>query len=922
MLVCTEHGVFAYDGRRFINLGANQGLREGGYVYGLAAVSTGRVVVEFSDQIFVSDRPLDASHPSSSLSFRMVPHPGVSFYDERPHRVASWKDGVVILAGDAAIDVTIPDFGPSHIETMGYDRQEQSLLAGATAIFSVRGSLWEAFSDGRLCAADPGAVKCYAADAGLHGGPWLDVVAGDDGRVLARSASSVATFDPASNRWSVVDLPDQGGRYDNYSVYLGIFKTPGGGFLTQADHGLAVLGLNGWHVLTVKEGAPSGDIVSAITDSTGQLWFHILGRGLVRWVGYGHWESLQKADGLSDDVVWESVRPPGGALWVATDTGIDEIVRRGPALEVGKVFPGPSFVLAVGPRGRLWSSFGRNGVRIIDPADNSVTKIGVPPVNAIVSDSSGSVWLGTETGLFRVNDQYGVQLRAVIEGSPGTQVLDIAPDDAGGVFYLAGGRLRHRRPDGNDAPVGGAWPAGGFQPAALAVGHDGELWIGGAGGLFRLVVSNDRVSSYNAVPTSDTRTNTVAAVMVDHRGWTWVGTALGVSVFNGTSWVSVDADAGLLSDDVDQDGIREDADGSIWIATSKGLAHLLDPSSLFNSQPLDVVVSQALLGSKQVVGHWMPYTQDALSVQFGTPNYDAEKSVVFRYRLSGVDAGWVDSPTGAIRYPFVPPGHHVLTVVGYDEMTHRASAPTTLVVDVGYPWWRQWWAEAIWALAVAGLIYGAMRIRLRVVLAVQKELKRRVEVATEEVRLAQSLDRLTGLLNRCEIERRLAEKLARGPAGEEIVVALLDVDHFKRVNDTHGHLGGDDVLRAMGRLIARSVRGGEYAGRYGGEEILLVLNDCDGRGAERVLDLHLAIRHDTFDAAGAAIHVTCSIGVAWAVQGDNWESLIGRADEALYQAKHDGRDRVAESRLAKPSLSGAPAISTPDARRQGERRAG
>ena len=647
--------------------------------------------------------------------------------------------------------------------------------------------------------------------------------------------------------------------------------------------------------------------MGAVTDDTGQLWFQMFGRGLVRWVGYGRWESLQKADGLSDDIAWESVRPPGGSLWVSTNTGIDEIVRRGPLLRVGRVFPGPSFALAVGLDGKIWSAFGMDGARIIDPANGSVNRFDIPPVDVIVPDQGGVVWVGTEEGLFKVDDKPGVPLHPVRDGSPRTPVPAIVSDDSGGVYYISGGRLRHHRPDGVDVAVTGAWPSGGFGPLALAVGRHGAVWIGGPGGLFRFILSGDHVESFEAVPTPDTRTNTIMAVMVDRKGWVWAGTPLGVSVFNGRRWVSVDTNNGLVSDDVDQGGLHEDPDGSVWITTTQGVSHLLDPASLFADRPLGVVVSSAMLGAKPVLGRPMAYTEDALSIQFGTPNYGAERSVVFRYRLSGVDANWVESSTGAVRYASVPPGRHVLTVVGHDQMTHESSRPASLVVDVAYPWWRQWWSEAAWALIAIGLVYGAMRLRLHAVLARQAELKRHVKAATEEIRLAQAHDQLTGLLNRCEIERRLALKLSSGQVGDEMIVALLDVDHFKRVNDSHGHLGGDDVLRAMGRLISRAVRGGEYAGRYGGEEILLVLDDSDGRAAERVLDLHLSIRHDTFNAAGAAIRVTCSIGLAWAVPGDDWESLVGRADDALYEAKHDGRDRVAESRRVRPSFSSAPA---------------
>ena len=145
-----------------------------------------------------------------------------------------------------------------------------------------------------------------------------------------------------------------------------------------------------------------------------------------------------------------------------------------------------------------------------------------------------------------------------------------------------------------------------------------------------------------------------------------------------------------------------------------------------------------------------------------------------------------------------------------------------------------------------------------------------------------------------------------------MIVAMADIDHFKRINDEHGHLGGDDVLRAIGGLIQGSLEADDYAGRYGGEEMLLVLSDSDDRGAERVLKLHHLLRGTPFAAAGHPLRLTCSIGIAWARSGDDWESLIGRADKALYDAKAAGRDRVVENRRMTP-----PAMSLTEERRRG-----
>ncbi len=902
VLISTEHGVFSYDGRRFVNLGANQGLRQGGIVYSVALTSTGRIAVQYPDEVYVSDGASDPSHPATSLSFHPVSHPGVSFYDERPHRLAPWHDGFALLAGEATVAIVMSPGRTARVESMSHDLEERSSLQGAMAVFSVGGRLWETFDDGRVCAADPGRVRCYGAVDGLSDGPWVDLVAGEGGRVLARSASAVATLDPASDRWSSSPLPDQGGRYQAYPSDLGLYRTPDGRFITQSVQGIDVLGPGGWTELTVADGAPSGTIVDAMTDGTGQLWFHVLGRGLVRWVGYGHWDTLEQADGLSDGFPWETARAADGTLWVTTDDGVDQIVRKGSSVHVARVFPVSSYALAAMPHGDIWAGYRDKGFRVIDPATGSMVIVSIPAVETIVPGRNQAVWIGTTKGLYKVDDT-GPPFHPVLLKAWPTPVESIVRDGLGGVYYLSGGRLHHWRPNGTNVDVPGPWPTGDLEPLAMAMTRDGVLYVGGPGGLFRVILSADHIRSYEPVPTSDTGTSTIFAVMIDHRGWVWTGTALGVSVYNGQRWVSVDADQGLLSNDVNEDGMREDPDGSVWISTTRGVSHLRDPASLFVDRPLSVVISEAHIGSRPVGVARVPYTLDPLSVEIGTPNHGVERGVLFRYRLSGVDAGWVASSSGIVRYPFVPPGRHVLTVIGHDQLTHIDSLPTTLVVDVAYPWWRRWWSEAFWIACAAGMIYAAARVRDRVMYARQAELERHVADATEQIRYHAAHDRLTGLLNRSEIESRLAEKLAAEHDSEDLVVALIDIDHFKRINDNHGHLGGDEVLRAMGRIISRTLRESEYAGRYGGEEMLLVLTDVDGCAAERVLSLNLSVRHDTFKAGDSPVRVTCSVGVAWATRGDNWETLIGRADAALYEAKNGGRDRVIESRLTHVGVS-------------------
>lgn len=162
-----------------------------------------------------------------------------------------------------------------------------------------------------------------------------------------------------------------------------------------------------------------------------------------------------------------------------------------------------------------------------------------------------------------------------------------------------------------------------------------------------------------------------------------------------------------------------------------------------------------------------------------------------------------------------------------------------------------------------------------------------------ELRHYSDHDPLTGLLNRRGIEQRLAvERQRLDRHGRPHSLLSLDLDHFKRVNDLHGHPVGDEVLRAFGDILRQAGRGSDWAARVGGEEFWFVLPDTGLEGAvplaERILREARELR-----LPDAPIQVTVSIGVAAAIErAEPAEDLMRRLDEALYQAKAQGRDRI------------------------------
>lgn len=166
----------------------------------------------------------------------------------------------------------------------------------------------------------------------------------------------------------------------------------------------------------------------------------------------------------------------------------------------------------------------------------------------------------------------------------------------------------------------------------------------------------------------------------------------------------------------------------------------------------------------------------------------------------------------------------------------------------------------------------------------------------EALRKQASHDYLTGLPNRANIMEVLRREFARSPrAGKSVSVVLADVDNFKSINDTFGHQVGDVVLTEVARRMAREMRSYECVGRYGGEEFLAVLADCDTQGACRLAErLCQAVAGRPYECRSGNITVTASFGVASTadLRGATQETLVQVADAAMYRAKQAGRNRV------------------------------
>ncbi len=218
------------------------------------------------------------------------------------------------------------------------------------------------------------------------------------------------------------------------------------------------------------------------------------------------------------------------------------------------------------------------------------------------------------------------------------------------------------------------------------------------------------------------------------------------------------------------------------------------------------------------------------------------------------------------------------------------------------------WSSQVWRLAQ---LLGATVIAATIV------------VRSRELRLLSTRDRFTGLLNRAVFNEQLEREVAVARREDaRFAVAMVDIDHFKRFNDTYGHAGGDEALRLVSQTLRDSCRSSDVVARYGGEEFALILPGVmSGRATDLLERIRrvLAVKPIHLPGRSKPASLTVSIGVAiWPEDGQTPAEILRRADQRLYQAKAEGRDKVIGPVASQRHLSEA--LGAPEREGDGERR--
>jgi diguanylate cyclase (GGDEF)-like protein len=624
-------------------------------------------------------------------------------------------------------------------------------------------------------------------------------------------------------------------------------------------------------------------ILTTHLDSQKQLWLGSYMGGLIRvdqasptarptFVHFRH--DPRDGDSLSSDFVRDIVDDGQGGFWIACDAG--------------------------------------GGLNHFDPRTGKAKRYGIGQgphalqngyLMRMAKDRYGTLWIATQLGIHRFNPATE-EFRVYMPGGPGSpsdafiNTVHLAPS---GVLWIGtrGGGLNRTEVPPWDGPVPRFSVYGRAEglPAESVLGilpdEKGDLWL----------------ATPRAICRFDTRTSKGHAFTFQRElrraEFIWNATYLGLQgeMFFGSN------------------------DGLTVFHPDDIVPNPISPVLAFTGfqvrnqhVPLRARMTAASLRS-DVPEIVLAPSESMFSLEFAALHFAAPDQNQYAYRLEGLDQGWNEiGNRHSVTYTTLPPGRYLLSVraTNCDGVSSRDDL--RLGIRMLPPWYASWWFRALLGTSALFLLYVVVRIRMRVLRHRNRQLSQLVADRTRELALAnealrnQSLtDPLTGLRNRRLLDSSMPEWVAtvqrqqravtcgeseRRNLNIDMVFIMIDIDHFKQVNDLHGHQAGDRVLQQFGDILRAVTRSTDTVARWGGEEFLIVArNAARADAATPVERIRKAVEEHVFDiGAGKSIRCTCSLGfsVFPLVPADtdsfHWEQIVAIADACLYVTKHNGRN--------------------------------
>jgi len=914
----TQSGLMRFDGTEVVTFTRNEGLPTA-FIDQLLLSPNGTVWVGTASGIahFNGKRFVPLPLPSSAMSIQPIHQ--LFAIDKRNGIYIATTDGLLWIDG----------FDPNHTRLV---TSKDGLPAGTidALYFGSDGVLWFAVGH-RLGRLRTPASRPEILPTGI-GRPKEAIIAilvDGEQNLWVRTTEHLDRFNLGTSQF----IKDDAGIPEANDFGAPSFDRQGN-LLVPTVNGLFRRINHHWQAYGEKQGMSSEAVFAALEDREGAIWIGYGGMGLDRWPNPTTWSGWGKSEGLPDNVVWCTLRDRQGRLWVGTNKGLALWNASTHSWRVWKQAQGlaGSIVrrLALAKDGAIWVLSYPGGLTHIDPATLQLKQVRVEPASA--RDPTGmalapdnKLWIGNAQYLKTLSNENGRWVSRNI--SFPSEVIHSTSHpvfSSDGILWTCGrsgisrfdGKhwLHFTTKDGLRSDV---------VTEIVPVSGD-EIWFryDEAMGLGHLRLSGSTASVEHITTAQGLRTDAIYMIGLDHAGNVWTGGDSGVSVIDSQRHITnlTRAD-GLIWDDISAAAFWVEPDGSLLIGTSRGLAHYAPHKTdgAEAAQSVPVVITSARLGSQERLAEANPeakYSERVFSAQFVPLTFREPQRYLCRYRLNGLESEFTETALRQVRYPSLGAGSYVFEVsCRLDENEWSDSARFSFSIHPA--WWERWWARLLGLGLLVFLIYLMLRIRTAALQADRRRLEaavaaRSAELANANRELAEAAltDPLTGVGNRRFFDSMIASDISQAIRAysdsshstdhRDLIFYLVDIDHFKEINDMHGHHVGDHALVEMARRFSRVVRTSDMLIRWGGEEFLIVSRASERRDAQALAARILSIvASEPIDLGGGkSMFRTCSLGwgsFPWfrsAPEAVSMEEMLTLVDRALYVAKNSGRNQA------------------------------
>jgi diguanylate cyclase (GGDEF)-like protein len=692
--------------------------------------------------------------------------------------------------------------------------------------------------------------------------------------------------------------------------------------------------------------------------SNGSVWAIVEGKQGNLWIGtdtglnkfnpktkqFSHYRhNAEDANSLSNNEVSSIAEDSQGNIWIGTDDGLkqfDPISEQFKAYAehdnlFGSLTQVPVRNTFADSQGNIWIGRGGLGLSKFDPKTeqfiyyrhqtNVKNSLSNDSVMSIAEDNQKNIWVGTRLGgLNKLN--------------PKTEQFSHYRHQANDPYSLSDDYVLDIYSDGL-----------------------GNLWIGTqGGGLNFFDKDSGKFEHYNV--SHGLPSNTVYSIEDDGKGHLWLGTNQGLSRFNPIieNFKNYDIRDGLQNNDFNQGAALKNKKGELFFGGTNGFNRFFPEKIIDYIQPPKVVLTDMLLLNKSVPiipsgnskveyalsdnspsvnetsfslaqainttkAITLTHNDNIFAFEFTALDFTNPQKNQYAYQLVGWDKSWVttDYKHRRATYTNLPDGDYTFKVKASNPDGYWNEEGVSLQITILPPLWKTWWAYTIYSFIFALIIFAFLRAQQRKVIfernlnvQLEDKVKERTKklgeayIQLEEVSVT---DQLTGLKNRRFLQNNIdgdialvGRKYQKSNKGEsvdkqpesDLICFLIDLDHFKLVNDVHGHAAGDTVLSQIKFILEQVFRETDYLIRWGGEEFLVVARFTDRNKAPELAErLRITVEEHDFDIGeNKTIKKTCSIGFACYpfstqnIKALDWSQVIDIADHCLYAAKKSSRN--------------------------------